>query len=73
MTKLALTLVIACGIVVGNLAWELIGLMFDGTGRAVGWVIKQMMQQQIAARQEAAEVLARQRSPIVRETGGEVR
>jgi hypothetical protein len=74
MTKFVLVLVIACGVLLGQVAWEILGQLFEWSGKAAGWVIARGMQRMIAARQQAAavaaEAAARQRPPLVRETGG---
>jgi|HubBroStandDraft_1064217.scaffolds.fasta_scaffold154987_3 hypothetical protein len=76
MTKFALVIVIALGVLLGQIAWELLGLLVEWSGKLVGWVIAQSMQRMIAARQAEAErnaaALARQRPPLVTETGGRV-
>jgi hypothetical protein len=76
MTKFALALVIASGYVLGQIILQLLGLVFEWAGKGVGWVIAAAMKQMLAARQRQWEAeqkaLARQRSPIVRETGGQV-
>jgi hypothetical protein len=76
MTKFMLVIVIALGVLLGQIAWELLGLLVEWSGKLVGWVIAQSMQRMIAARQAEAErnaaALARQRPPLVTETGGRV-
>jgi hypothetical protein len=76
MTKLALVLVIACGWILGQVGWELLGLLVNWIGKAVGWAIAASMKRMIAARQEqalaATAAVARQRPPLVTQTGGTV-
>jgi hypothetical protein len=73
MTKLALVLVIACGYVVGRVAEQLLGLLFEWAGKVVGLMIAAAMKKMLATRQAQYEAnqaaLARQRSPLVVETG----
>ena len=74
MTKLALVLVIACGVLLGQIAWEILGQLFEWSGKLVSWVIAGAVKLMIAARQAqdaaAAEAAARQRPPLVEESGG---
>ena len=76
MTKFALVIVIALGVLLGQIAWELLGVAFEWSGKLVGWMIAQSMKRMIAARQAQAEreaaSAARRRPPIVTETGGRV-
>lgn len=76
MSKFALVVVIACGYVLGQIAWELVGLLVEWAGKGVGLIIAAAAKQMIAARQRQVEAQtlpsARVRSPIVRETGGQV-
>jgi hypothetical protein len=54
MTKFALVLVIACGIVLGHLALELLGVLLEWTGKLAGKAISGSLARMIAARQEQA-------------------
>jgi hypothetical protein len=76
MTKLALILVIACGIVLGQLGLEVLGLLFKLAGRVYGWFGAIAAKKMLATRQaqyEAQQVaLTRQRPPLVTETGGRI-
>jgi hypothetical protein len=54
MTKIALVLVIACGIVLGQLALEALGLLFEWTGKIVGKVIADRMQRLASAQAAGA-------------------
>jgi hypothetical protein len=76
MTKFALVLVIACGVVLGQLAMEVLGLLVNWIGKLVGLALAGIANRANAARQElvlaAAAAAARQRPPIVQETGRDV-
>lgn len=77
MGKIELALVIACGYVLGQIVWEIVGLLIEWAGKLVGWMIATGLKR-IAARRQA-EVAAAEaaalngRSPLVKETGGEIR
>jgi hypothetical protein len=54
VTKFDLVMVIACGYVVGEIALELLGTLFNWAGKMVGTAIASAAKRMIAARGEQA-------------------
>ena len=71
MTKITLVLLIASGYVLGNLVWEVIGLVVEWSGRLAGWLIAVAAKKALQARQEQALTPVNQRPPIVQQSGQE--
>jgi hypothetical protein len=64
LTKFALVVVIACGILLGQIALELLGLLFNSAGKIVGKAISGSLARMIATRQEQANAAAGKREEV---------
>ena len=72
MGKLTLVLLIACGVLLGQIGWEIIGLLVEWAGKFTGWLISNSMKKALAAKQAQAMALSKQRPPVVLETGTDI-